>query len=515
MVDVQSDQGNASMGAIASLLWTSAVLLLSSWVFELTGPWVMEAIERPHSVAEREQRLAWLLATFQFAKGMTVAFSTILKCSELGLDCEDTSTVGKYRDWYKTGGELILKLLISETLSVGLFDHGLRPLDVQLPRLVLSRFARTQAELNRLYECSSSSYFPARVALLFMMLSVGLAFSYALPLCYILILGFLCIAIAVDNSNLLRVDVNIPVTDERLIAELLRIGMPATLVLHCFMSLVFAHHIQLDFWGLRPEGRFKWFAWFVGGERPTINSPNVALAFAQLVGVVLFTAWFVVDEWRRQRDHDTRIRFQVGSQAIGPAMRGLVRATSRPMQRLYLRLRSGHLLPALRAGPRARRVAPTMEGATCSMPAGDAAIAARPVEALRVLAIASASTAFGALRRRCVGIMLDVERATTPGAPSTDSERGRALFAGDVSATKTNAPFRVVRLDGMSADLYCPPLTAELLRSVFVDTLEEQALFASGRKGYSVRRAILSAQRKLRPTSAARANDRGRHCESG
>ena len=105
--------------------------------------------------------------------------------------------------WYPTGAALIVNALIGDLLFIGVVVDGLRPPDLFVKYFLAPR-AKTQGRMNELFSIPADITLSMRMQLLCKFLVLGLMYSFAVPILYLLLAGYCWSAQWVDRVNFLR-----------------------------------------------------------------------------------------------------------------------------------------------------------------------------------------------------------------------------------------------------------------------------------------------------------------------
>ena len=140
--------------------------------------------------------------------------------------------------WYPTGGQIVLNALIADFIFIGALVDRVRP-DVMIFRKILAKRAQTQRQMNALYKRPADIYLAVRLQLVAKYIVCGIVYSPAFPILYPLAFLFCVVAEFVDRRNLLRVWAPPPPTDNRLIASVVRLVLPAAILGHMIVAYVF------------------------------------------------------------------------------------------------------------------------------------------------------------------------------------------------------------------------------------------------------------------------------------
>jgi len=312
-VNTGLDEEASTLAKILTMAWTTAVIIASNISIFILAPIYMALIERDHTEDMRELALAGKLLFFQVLNGMAAALS-FLWTKGRGLR-------GLFDDeWYPVGGATVVNVLVADCFLINLVIEGFRVFDALPLRLLLAPRAQTQAAMNTLYAVENPLYLPFRMQLTLKFFVYGIGFGYAIPLLYWLTLAFFLISFVVDRSGLLRVFRGIRVTTDKLVLLLAMIyTCPLALLLHCLISFLCAHHIEIQMQGLESEESF-----FLAFKQLHYTLPNfsVALSLGLLIAAAIFAPLFTLHELalRRARKERSRRRFsrvpKVGTEAF-------------------------------------------------------------------------------------------------------------------------------------------------------------------------------------------------------
>ena len=200
----------------------------------LTVPLLAFKLERWHQFANRETAILVKLAIFQVLN--VIAPSAVFSY------VNDWSMAGT---WYATGGALVLNSLIGDLFVVNFGIDLLRP-DVLIFRRVLAPHAKTQRQMNLLYNREASIYLAFRLQLCCKFFVCGLIFSTAFPVLNLICCAMMVAAGWIDRYNFLRVFSPPPPTSDRLITFVARVITPVAAMGHIVMSFVFFRAIDVE-----------------------------------------------------------------------------------------------------------------------------------------------------------------------------------------------------------------------------------------------------------------------------
>jgi len=208
----------------------------------------------------------------------------------------------------------VISMVLADIFFINPFVEGMRIFDVMIARSHAAPRALTQDQMNRAWAAHNPLYLPFRMQLVLKVVIFCFAWGYAFPILYLLALLFLCTSIAVDHSGLLRTFHGLITSSDKMYMATVTQVLPLAILLHSFMALMTAHHIEMDFLGLYslypnwtatdanstaaeyaerllgdldlPEG---WDA-----LRLTLRNPTVALALASFVLSAVLVGPFII-----------------------------------------------------------------------------------------------------------------------------------------------------------------------------------------------------------------------------
>lgn len=213
--------------------------------------------------------------------------------------------------------------MIADIFFINPCVEGLRIFDVLPAKAALAPRALAQAQMNALHAAENPLYLPFRMQLLMKQLVYGMAWSYAFPCFYALVLIFLAVSVVVDESGLLRTFRGLITSSDKLYDAAVTQMLPAALVLHCTLSFFTAHHMEMQNRDLilanNATDTVEWVrSSVVNGVDAlgtTLEAPAVVLSAALLVGSLLFATVFiaVMKLERRERKRRARERLDLAS----------------------------------------------------------------------------------------------------------------------------------------------------------------------------------------------------------
>jgi len=235
---LQEDASSAQQ--VGTMAWTTLVIVASNLVIFLTAPVYMTAIERDFRADHRETMLATKLLCFQLGNSFAASLSFLWTKRGGAVGFFDAA-------WYQQGGATtVLSMVIADIFFINPCVEGLRIFDVLPAKAALAPRALAQAQMNALHAAENPLYLPFRMQLLMKQLVYGMAWSYAFPCFYALVLIFLAVSVVVDESGLLRTFRGLITSSDKLYDAAVTQMLPAALVLHCTLSFFTAHHMEMQ-----------------------------------------------------------------------------------------------------------------------------------------------------------------------------------------------------------------------------------------------------------------------------
>ena len=495
-VEIALDEDAGFVLKTWTMAWTTGIVIASNILIFITAPIYMQSIEREHSHDKRETTLAGKLLAFQLFNGFAATLSFLWTKQQARADlinadgnATDWGTMGIFdREWYEVGGATVVNTLIADIFVINLLVEGVRFIDVLPARLIGCKQGFpwspvTQQALNRRYAAKNPLYLPFRMQLLLKMWVLGCGFGYALPVMYPLTLVFCAISYYTDRSGLLRTFTGVLNVGDKLVMLLAMIDVcPWALVLHAFLSLLTAHHFELDRLGLALAIKDEDKTWLDHALvwsrhiRTTIQNGWVALAFVIFVLVFIFACCFVFNEKRLRRARKERLssRFMrlphVGSKAFKQLQRGVTGLGRKAGQ--MSRRRSS--VTSVMKSPEPATLTCSASGSTISELEGAARGdlgAPMPHDPAAEMNTSSHTEGAGGPSSSACSDSADVDESAD--ATSSLGETGSAadtdiMFDGatvnDRELEADLVPFRELHAhEGASVKLYIPPLTTLLL----------------------------------------------------
>ena len=271
-------EGAPSLGKLVGSYVLLVLLLILGYVsiFALV-PVFAHQLERYHTFAAREMQICYKLCFFQ-------VLSTVLP-STFFTWVDGRNPLGTWsldQPWYATGGTVLLTALVGDFIFVGVLVDLFRP-DVVFCRRVLAPRARTQRQMNAWFKRDADIYVAIRVQLVNKMVVIGVMYGAAFPALYVL--GFVfCVAAAwIDRYNLLRRLAPPPPTSDRLVANLVRVVVPCSILLHMVIA-VFLFRAKAD-----------------------ATAPATGLAYANAAVFGPLVVYFIFREWANARGRNVRV----------------------------------------------------------------------------------------------------------------------------------------------------------------------------------------------------------------
>ncbi len=276
---LEEDSSNSQQ--VGTMAWTTLVIILSNLLIFLTAPIYAEFFERDYRTDHRETMLAMKLTFFQLGNAFAAALSFLWT--------KEGGASGFFdRAWYEQGGATtVLSMVLADIFFINPFVEGMRIFDVLIAKVFLAPRALAQQQMNSFYAAENPLYLPFRMQLLLKQLVYGIAWSYAFPVFYLLVLVFLAVSVVVDESGLLRTFKGLVTSSDKMYDAAVTQVLPAALVLHCLLAFFTAHHIEMENRGLIDSTNQT------EALGTTMRSPAVALTFAMLVVSAVFTLVFV------------------------------------------------------------------------------------------------------------------------------------------------------------------------------------------------------------------------------
>ena len=206
-------------------------------VFFLSIVALTMSIERQHTRGERELVMMIKMTIFQVLAVVVqailflyfdVAASQIIPVSQ-----------GQFvPDWYVSGGQVVLSALLGDVLVIGLGIDFFRPIPDLMRRYILGRNAQTQAKKNEFWSASGELVIGYRIQLMNKIVWVGLMFSFAIPILYLIIFLYLWSAHWVDRYVFLRRVRPPPITATQM-EIVISFIFPSAVLMHTVMALIF------------------------------------------------------------------------------------------------------------------------------------------------------------------------------------------------------------------------------------------------------------------------------------
>ena len=197
----------------------------------------MLLLERPITHGEREQNIMQKLSFFQWFNVVVSAVAMVFIPTPTNQSPNNRFNIG----WYAAGGQLIIQALFGDMIIIQLGLDLVRP-DIVVRRKLAKR-ASTQQRMNELYEVPADVTLAFRIQLMNKLLSVGLMFSFGLPILYLIIAAFFWLGHWVDRYTLLRRISPRVATYDRMMDWVLRKVLPLSIALHVMMAFVFFNDI--------------------------------------------------------------------------------------------------------------------------------------------------------------------------------------------------------------------------------------------------------------------------------
>ena len=147
--------------------------------------------------------------------------------------------------WYPTGAALIVNALIGDLLFIGVVVDGLRPPDLFVKYFLAPR-AKTQGRMNELFSIPADITLSMRMQLLCKFLVLGLMYSFAVPILYLLLAGYCWSAQWVDRVNFLRQLRPPPPTHGKSMIWVFYVILPLAVCLHGWFAFKFFSDLCFD-----------------------------------------------------------------------------------------------------------------------------------------------------------------------------------------------------------------------------------------------------------------------------
>ena len=293
---------SSSTQQMGTTAWTTLVIILSNLLIFMTAPVYAEFFERDIRTDHRETMLAMKLTFFQLGNAFAAALSFLWTKKGGASGVFD-------RAWYEQGGATtVLSMVLADIFFINPFVEGMRIFDVLIAKALLAPRALAQQQMNSYFAAENPLYLPFRMQLLLKQLVYGIAWSYAFPVFYLLILCFLAVSVVVDESGLLRTFKGLVTSSDKMYDAAVTQVLPAALVLHCLLAFFTAAHMEMENRWLvdTTNSTNKQHTMLNGPEALgiTLRNPAVALALATVVISVTFSLVFItVFKLSRQRLH--------------------------------------------------------------------------------------------------------------------------------------------------------------------------------------------------------------------
>jgi len=199
--------------------------------------------ERQHSHGDKEKEMMIKMTVFQVLS--IVMQAVLFLYIEVNANQYQLSRhQGRFgAAWYVSGAQVVLVALVGDTFVINLGMDLFRPVPDLVNRYIFARKAKTQAKMNELWSIDADVTLGFRVQLMNKIVVVGLMFSFAIPLLYLLIFFYLWSAHWVDRYIFLRRLTPPPVTHDGLMEVVLNYIFPAAIMLHLVMSVIFFNDI--------------------------------------------------------------------------------------------------------------------------------------------------------------------------------------------------------------------------------------------------------------------------------
>mmetsp|Transcript_12631 Transcript_12631/g.37072 ORF Transcript_12631/g.37072 Transcript_12631/m.37072 type:complete len:1152 (+) Transcript_12631:76-3531(+) len=211
-------------------------------------------LERPHTRGAREASVMLKLSFFQCA----VILVTLFVLTTVETNENDDPDGSFKRGWYPVGMTVLLGALLGDILFIQFGMDLVRPFDLVKKKCFAKR-AKTQARMNELYACSADGMLAFRLQILVKVLVLGLFFSFAMPMLYLVIAIYGWIAQWIDRLLLLRLLLPPPPTHEQLMVYIVRVILPLAVVGHSVFALIFFRDLcddetlDLNFYAVRAQ----------------------------------------------------------------------------------------------------------------------------------------------------------------------------------------------------------------------------------------------------------------------
>ena len=183
-----------------------------------------------------EQNIMQKLSFFQWFNVVVSAVAMVFIPTPTNQSPNNRFNIG----WYAAGGQLIIQALFGDMIIIQLGLDSVRPGHRRSSQA--REAASTQQRMNELYEVPADD---ARISIQLMnkLLSVGLMFSFGLPILYLIIAAFFWLGHWVDRHTLLRRISPRVATYDRMMDWVLRKVLPLSIALHVMMAFVFFNDI--------------------------------------------------------------------------------------------------------------------------------------------------------------------------------------------------------------------------------------------------------------------------------
>ena len=221
-------------------IWLLSVLLIVAGHLVLIIAVIVLAntIERPHTHGDKEISVMLKISFFQWFNNFAQSIVFLFLETEKNPNPDGMFSAG----WYGSGGALIINALIGDLVVINLLIDGLKP-EVMIQRYVLTRWAKTQARMDDMWVVPADITLAFRVQLTNKFLLLGMQYSFAIPVLYVLLAAHMWLAHWVDRWNFLHRLSPPPPTHDRQMALVTGFMLPCSVALHLIMAPIFFWHI--------------------------------------------------------------------------------------------------------------------------------------------------------------------------------------------------------------------------------------------------------------------------------